>query len=109
MKKSSEESIYAKDELSKKILRHLTTYDRKKIRKMTPKSVRKLKARQLDYVRKYFWKEYELEEEIMQRIQRSHERMMITLFCSLDVRLSQQKRTVPDKDEALDRKKLING
>ena len=45
MKKSSKEAIYAKDELSKKILRHLTTYDRKKIRKMTPKSVRKLKAR----------------------------------------------------------------
>ena len=53
---------------------------------MTPKSVRKLKARQLDYVRKYFWKEYEIEEEIMQRIQRGQEDTMITLFCSLDVR-----------------------
>ena len=90
-------------------MRHLTTYDRKKIRKMTPKSVRKLKARQLDYVRKYFWKEYELEEEIMQQIQRGQEATMITLFCSLDVRVTQQRRKMPEKEEVMDRKKLING
>ncbi len=68
VKKQAQDSIYAKDELSKKILRHLTTFDRKGIRKLTPKSVRKMKSRQLDYVRRYFAMEYGIQEEIMKEV-----------------------------------------
>ncbi len=44
-KSKSRQPPYAKDELSKKILRHLTKHDRKKIQEMMPRTVKKNKGR----------------------------------------------------------------
>ena len=48
--------FYAKDELSKKILRHLTSHDRSQLK--WPRSVKANKTKQFDYIRKYLMKTY---------------------------------------------------
>ena len=88
----SKSKWYAKDELSKKILRHLTKHDRNAIQTKIKRASRAKKEPQMIEVQNYLKKTYQMEPEEIEEILAKEECYIVTFFCSIAVREKSQAK-----------------